>query len=270
MVSVSTLIGRKICGAEMFGAIGLPLAFFLTAALYASVGFGGGSTYTALLVLSVSEIWAVPILSLSCNILVVAMGSYWAVSRRSFDWRQAAPFLLSSVPFAFIGGFLPLRDNVYLLLLALSLLAAGLRLLFITDQTPIMVKGKQSPALAFGIGSGLGLLSGMVGIGGGIFLAPILHYLRWSDAKSIAALASFFILVNSLSGLAGQLAKTGPAVVPELAETLLPLLVMVWLGAILGGRVLLERFSQSQMRKITALLIIFVAGRLFYHLYFTS
>lgn len=254
----------------MASFIGIPLAFFVTATLYASVGFGGGSTYTALLVLSMSEIWAVPILSLCCNILVVAIGSYWAVSRRSFDWRRAAPFFLSSVPFAFIGGLLPLRDNVFLLLLALSLLAAGLRLLFITDGEASVPRTAQSQSMAFTIGSGLGLLSGMVGIGGGIFLAPILHYLRWADAKSIAAMASFFILVNSLSGLAGQLSKTGLAVLPDLAATLIPLLVAVLLGAIVGGRVLLERFSQSYMRRITALLIIFVALRVFWQLYFSA
>ena len=255
----------------MLNFFGIPLAFFVTAALYASVGFGGGSTYTALLALSISDISLVPILSLCCNIAVVGLGSYWAIARRAFNWRLAAPFIIGSVPFAFIGGLMPLSDNVYLLLLATSLLLAGVRLAFIKDgesegDVP-HAAGPQNNRLAFFIGAGLGLLSGMVGIGGGIFLAPILHYLRWSHAKAIAALSSFFILVNSVSGLIGQLVKTGTEVLPMLVGTLIPLLLMVVLGAVLGGRILLERFSQTHMRRITALLIIFVALRLFWQLY---
>ena len=229
-----------------------------------------GSTYTALLALTLSDIWAVPILSLSCNIAVVGMGSYWAITRRAFDWRLAAPFIISSVPFAFIGGLIRLDDDVYLLLLASSLLLAGLRLLFIGEGVVSRPTEKQNNQLAFGIGAGLGLLSGMVGIGGGIFLAPLLHYLRWGHAKAIAALSSFFILVNSISGLIGQFVKTGTDALPMLAGTLVPLLIMVALGAFIGGRVLLERFSQSHMRRITALLIIFVALRLYWQLYFSA
>lgn len=251
----------------MLNFFGIPLAFFVTAALYASVGFGGGSTYTALLALTISDISLVPILSLCCNIAVVGLGSYWAMARRAFNWRLAAPFIIGSVPFAFIGGLMPLSDNVYLLLLATSLLLAGLRLMFIGDGEVAQPAPRQNTALAFAIGAGLGLLSGMVGIGGGIFLAPILHYLRWSHAKAIAALSSFFILVNSVSGLIGQLVKTGTEVLPMLVGTLIPLLLMVVLGAVLGGRILLERFSQTHMRRITALLIILVALRLFWQLY---
>ena len=251
----------------MLNFFGIPLAFFVTAALYASVGFGGGSTYTALLALTISDISLVPILSLCCNIAVVGLGSYWAMARRAFNWRLAAPFIIGSVPFAFIGGLMPLSDNVYLLLLATSLLLAGLRLMFIGDVEVAQPAPRQNTALAFAIGAGLGLLSGMVGIGGGIFLAPILHYLRWSHAKAIAALSSFFILVNSVSGLIGQLVKTGTEVLPMLVGTLIPLLLMVVLGAVLGGRILLERFSQTHMRRITALLIILVALRLFWQLY---
>lgn len=251
----------------MLNFFGIPLAFFVTAALYASVGFGGGSTYTALLALTISDISLVPILSLCCNIAVVGLGSYWAMARRAFNWRLAAPFIIGSVPFAFIGGLMPLSDNVYLLLLATSLLLAGLRLMFIGDGEVAQPAPRQNTALAFAIGAGLGLLSGMVGIGGGIFLAPILHYLRWSHAKAIAALSSFFILVNSVSGLIGQLVKTGTEVLPMLVGTLIPLLLMVVLGAVLGGRILLERFSQTHMRRVTALLIILVALRLFWQLY---
>ena len=248
-------------------ALILPALFFGTAALYATVGFGGGSTYTALLVMVDDAIWRIPIIALICNITVVAAGSYLAVTRRAFEWRQAAPFFIASVPLAFIGGLIVLRDETYITLLAVSLLLAGLRLLFIRDPE-IIATSAQSKGKAIAIGGGLGLLSGMVGIGGGIFLAPILYYLRWADSKTIAALCSFFILVNSLAGLAGQFVKNGTSVIPGIASVALPLMAATLLGGLLGARLLLEYLSPNRIQQITALLIIFVATRLILQLYF--
>jgi uncharacterized membrane protein YfcA len=245
----------------------LPVLFFATAALYATVGFGGGSTYTALLVMMDDAIWRIPIIALICNITVVAAGSYLAVTRRAFVWQHAAPFFIASVPLAFIGGLIALRDETYITLLAISLLLAGLRLLLIGDKD-IIASPTQSTGKAIAIGGALGLLSGMVGIGGGIFLAPILYYLRWADSKTIAALCSFFILVNSLAGLAGQLVKNGAGVIPEIAEVALPLMAATLLGGLLGARLLLEYLSPNKIQQITALLIIFVATRLLLQLYF--
>lgn len=245
----------------------LPVLFFATAALYATVGFGGGSTYTALLVMMDDAIWRIPIIALICNITVVAAGSYLAVTRRAFVSRHAAPFFIASVPLAFIGGLIALRDETYITLLAISLLLAGLRLLLIGDKD-IIASPTQSTGKAIAIGGALGLLSGMVGIGGGIFLAPILYYLRWADSKTIAALCSFFILVNSLAGLAGQLVKNGAGVIPEIAEVALPLMTATLLGGLLGARLLLEYLSPNKIQQITALLIIFVATRLLLQLYF--
>ena len=245
----------------------LPVLFFATAALYATVGFGGGSTYTALLVMLDDAIWRIPIIALICNITVVAAGSYLAVTRRAFVWQRAAPFFIASVPLAFIGGLIALRDETYITLLAISLLLAGLRLLLIGDKD-IIASPTQSTGKAIAIGGALGLLSGMVGIGGGIFLAPILYYLRWADSKTIAALCSFFILVNSLAGLAGQLVRNGAGVIPEIAEIALPLMAATLLGGLLGARLLLEYLSPNKIQQITALLIIFVATRLLLQLYF--
>ncbi|MDA8524133.1 sulfite exporter TauE/SafE family protein [Alphaproteobacteria bacterium] len=245
----------------------LPVLFFATAALYATVGFGGGSTYTALLVMMDDAIWRIPIIALICNITVVAAGSYLAVTRRAFVWQHAAPFFIASVPLAFMGGLIALRDETYITLLAISLLLAGLRLLLIRDKD-IIASPTQSTGKAIAIGGALGLLSGMVGIGGGIFLAPILYYLRWADSKTIAALCSFFILVNSLAGLTGQLVKNGAGVIPEIAEVALPLMAATFLGGLLGARLLLEYLSPNKIQQITALLIIFVATRLLLQLYF--
>lgn len=243
----------------------LPFWFFLTAALYATVGFGGGSTYTALIAMTDMPVWRIPIAALACNIVVVALGSYLAVKRRAFDWRSAAPFFIASVPMAFIGGLIPLGEDTYIALLAVSLLLAGVRLLFLKNtQSPSRRQAGKS--LAVFIGGALGLLSGMVGIGGGIFLAPILHYLRWAEVKTIAALCSFFILVNSIAGLTGQLVKNGADVLPDMATFLAPLIIAVALGGVIGSRLLLERLSQDRLRQATALLIIFVALRLLWGL----
>lgn len=246
--------------------IALPIWFFLTAALYAAVGFGGGSTYTALLAMMETDIWRIPIIALICNITVVATGSYLAVRRRDFDWHEAMPFFVTSVPLAFIGGLIALRDDIYIGLLALSLAAAGVRLLIMHEHEAPMPQ-KRARLTAPIIGGALGLLSGMVGIGGGIFLAPVLHYLRWAEPKRIAALCSFFILVNSCAGLAGQLTKSGIGVLPDIATTAAPLVAAVLLGGFLGGRILLERATQLRIRQATAMLIILVAIRLFWQLY---
>ena len=137
----------------------LPIWFFITAALYATVGFGGGSTYTALIAMTDMPVWRIPIVALACNIVVVALGSYLAVRRRAFDWRDASPFFIASVPMAFIGGLIPLRDDVYISLLAGSLILAGARLLFINDIDTPPNALQQNRTKALFIGGGLGLLS---------------------------------------------------------------------------------------------------------------
>ena len=174
-------------------------------------------------------------MALPCNILVVTLGSYFAVSRRDFDWRMAVPFFLSSVPMAFLGGIVPVDASIYFLLLGLSLSLAGVSLC-VRRAPDGSVVSERSWALATCVGGSLGLLSGMVGIGGGIFLAPILHHLRWASSKTIAALCSFFILINSISGLAGQLLKTGVDQAIMQLTYGLPLFAAVVLGGVIGAR----------------------------------
>ncbi|WP_254306000.1 sulfite exporter TauE/SafE family protein [Sphingopyxis sp. BSNA05] len=190
----------------------LALLFALTAALYASVGFGGGSTYIALLALASLDYRALPVIALLCNIIVVTGGTIRFQSRGLIDWRRIWPILLLSVPAAWLGGRMILAQDSFMLLLGLSLAAAGLLLII---EPFIKRAGDSAPAgqwtghrlFAPATGTGIGFLSGMVGIGGGIFLAPILLLTRWSDSRRIAATASVFILVNSVAGLAGQLAN---------------------------------------------------------------
>ena len=239
----------------------LPVAFFFVAIIYSAIGFGGGSTYIALLALTNQPAELVPLIALPCNILVVALGSYFAVNRRDFDWRMAIPFFIFSVPMAFIGGILPIDASLYFLLLGLSLVVAGVSLC-IRLAPDDKVVAATSWRLAAVIGGGLGFLSGMVGIGGGIFLAPILHHLRWASSKTIAALCSFFILINSLSGLAGQLSKTGIDHALLQISTGLPLMAAVLFGGLIGGRMVIEGIAHQRVAQLTGLLVLVVGIRL--------
>lgn len=239
----------------------LAFAFFVIALIYSAVGFGGGSTYIALLAFSGQPAELIPLVALPCNILVVSLGSYFAVSRRDFDWRMATPFFVASVPMAFLGGVLPIDASVYFLLLGLSLAVAGLSLCLRKAPDDSSVVAKSWPLAAF-IGAGLGLLSGVVGIGGGIFLAPILHHLRWASSKTIAALCSFFILINSLSGFAGQLFKTGVEQGVVQMSSSLPLFAAVLVGGVVGGRFVIEGVAHQRVAQLTGLLVLFVGVRI--------
>ena len=239
----------------------LPVGFFLVALLYSAVGFGGGSTYIALLALSEQSAELIPLIALPCNIVVVTIGSYFAVHRRNFNWRLSVPFFITSVPMAFIGGVIEIETEVYLLLLGLSLVAAGVSLIvrMAPNDGADIPKARHIAAL---IGAGLGFLSGLVGIGGGIFLAPILHHLRWASSKTIAALCSFFILINSLSGLAGQLLKTGVELALTAVSSGAPLVVAVILGGFVGGRFVIEGVAHQRVAQLTGLLVLIVGARI--------
>lgn len=252
-------------------------AFGITALLYAAIGFGGGSTYTALLAISGTDYRILPVISLLCNVVVVAGGTWRFARSGAVDWRRIWPFLLLSVPAAWAGGQLPVSEALFIWLLASALfVAAGLILLggpkgaqVGADEAPL---GRQDDTL-FGriigliigliIGAGLGLLSGIVGIGGGIFLAPILYLMRWGSPRHIAGAASLFILLNSLAGLAGQFARWDGADNAALISYW-PLLPAVLVCGALGSWLGAVRLPLNALRLATALLILFVSLRLFW------
>jgi uncharacterized membrane protein YfcA len=239
----------------------LAIGFFVVALIYSAVGFGGGSTYIALLALRGHPAEVIPLIALPCNIAVVTVGSYLAVRRRDFDWRLSIPFFVASVPMAFIGGLIPLDATLYFLLLGMSLVLAGISLMLRIAPDDRALSQRRW-GLAGGIGAVLGLLSGMVGIGGGIFLAPILHHLRWASSKTIAALCSFFILINSLSGLAGQTLKTGAASAVSGISATMPLLLAVVIGGVIGGRFVIEGVANQRVAQLTGLLVLVVGLRI--------
>jgi uncharacterized protein len=233
----------------------LTIGFFVIALVYPSVGFGGGTSYLALLGQSFFFVSQpqVKTTALLCNIVVVTGGTYIFYRNGKLDLKKSWPFLIASVPLAFIGGLWRINDSTFFILLGSSLIIASLLLWGKTNEKNLSFKNH--PALNFGIGGGIGFLSGLVGIGGGIFLSPILHLIRWDDAKKISALASVFILVNSISGLAGQLSQD-----PSIDWSyVLPLLLAVLLGGQIGSRLGANRFDPTHIKRITAVLIL-VAG----------
>ena len=248
-----------------FGIFGLAILFALIAALYASVGFGGGSTYIALLALAELDYRALPIIALLCNIIVVTGGTIRFQLRGLIDWPRIWPILILSVPAAWLGGRMVIDEENFLLLLGLSLAAAGILLMaepFIRRTGTADGAWTGHRLFAPAIGTFIGFLSGMVGIGGGIFLAPILLLTRWSDSRRIAATASVFILVNSIAGLGGQLAKSGFGSGGEAVLAYWPLFLGVLLGGQIGSILASKALPEIWIRRLTALLILYVAVRI--------
>lgn len=232
--------------------------FFVIAAVYASVGFGGGSSYLAVLALYQLPFHEMRLIALLCNIIVVTGGTIIFIRKKQVDWAKVWPIIVVSVPAAFLGGRMKISQDTFFILLGVSLLIAAILLWIRTDKM-------NRPAETYNsggwwrnglLGGAIGFLSGMVGIGGGIFLSPLLNLLRWDDPKKIAATASLFILVNSVAGIAGQLGQISAG---TLDMQILWLGLAVLIGGQLGSRLGAIRFNPLAIRRITAILV-FIAG----------
>jgi hypothetical protein len=238
----------------------LCIGFFVVATLYSSVGFGGGSSYLALLTLTMLGFFAIRSLALVCNLVVVSTSTYLYFKHGHAKIKDFLPFVVTSIPLAFIGASFKLKEHVFFIILGGSLIVSAL---FLAWQTYTLLataeKTRTYPTfLSYIIGAAIGLLSGLVGIGGGIFLAPVLNHLRWDKAIKIAALASFFILVNSISGIAG-LMTAGTLKLPYIETLVLGL--TVFLGGQLGIRISLKRLTPNGIKRVTALLVLIVGIR---------
>ena len=247
----------------------LAIAFLVTALLYASVGFGGGSTYTALLALAEVDYRVLPLLSLACNLVVVAGSTVRFARARVTPWGRALLLTAIAAPAAFLGGLTPIAEQGFLALLGTSLLFTALTMMLPVAKRPEGEgEGERGRVARYAplAALPLGYISGLVGIGGGIFLAPLLHLVRWDSARAIAATASLFILVNSLFGLAGQVLKVGEGRFAAAVDLGLPLLVAVAIGGQIGSLLALRYLPQRWIRWGTGALTAFVGGRLLLNL----
>ncbi len=241
----------------------IPL-FFIVALVYASVGFGGGSTYTALLKLYGLSFKLIPVISLMCNIVVVTGGSIRFYRAGQYEWRRVLPLLLVSAPLAYVGGLYPLKQSSFFLILGFSLLLSAIALLVPTEK---MQQRHLPQPLLLALSGAVGLLAGLSGIGGGIFMSPVLHLIRWSDARRISAFASVYILINSVAGVAGQLVKGGPASFAEPLASYWPLLIAVFVGGQIGSYLGVKILPVQILRGLTALLVGYVAMTLLYKVF---
>ena len=238
------------------------VGFFFIAAIYSSVGFGGGSSYLAMLALTITDINLIKTTGLLCNLIVVSTGTYLYIRQGYFDKKKFIPISLCSIPAAFLGARVHLTPKAFFISLGCVLVLSGIMLLVQVFLKPAAATEKGcelSWPANIGLGAGTGFLSGLVGIGGGILLSPILNLIKWDTAKRIAALASFFILVNSIAGLLGQ-ASAGKFV---LDTKLVPILLLaVFLGGQLGTRVSLKLIKPSSVRGLTGVLVMYIGVKL--------
>jgi len=239
----------------------LSILFIVTATLYSSVGFGGGSTYLAFLLIWDIPYFVFPVIALLCNIIVVSGNCFNYIRAGNFNLKLLIPYLIGSIPLAFIGGSLQIDKSLFEIFLFLVLSFAGILLLFKFKSYDDNEKNyiKIPIIISIFIGSLLGLISGVVGIGGGIFLSPILFLLRVGKPKHIVTTASLFILINSLSGIFGQLTKN--VVFNEISNYWL-LFLAVLIGGQIGNFLNLKVFPTRILVLVTSGLVIFVAIRM--------
>jgi len=244
----------------------LSFLFFLTAILYSSVGFGGGSTYLALLLIWDVPYQVFPIIALCCNIIVVSGNCLNYIKAGSINVKLLSPFLISSVPLAFIGGSLQLDKGFFEILLFIVLTLAGLSLLlkFRSFDESKEINNDIPKVISVLIGGSIGFVSGVVGIGGGIFLSPVLLLIKAGKTRHIATTASLFILINSISGLVGQSTK---GFIFNEVYNYWPLFLSVLIGGQLGNFLNIKLLPTRAIILLTAGLVIFVSVRMGFRLF---
>ena len=243
----------------------LTIFFFITAILYSSIGFGGGSNNIALMLIWDVPFYIFPIIALICNIIVVTGNSINFFRTKNINLNLLTPYLIGSVPFAFIGASISINKSIFEILLFFILFIAGSFLLLESkyfNNDEIIIK-KVSKVISIFIGSIIGFMSGLIGIGGGIFLSPILFLLKAGYPKHITSSASLFILINSIFGVAGQLTKD--LVFNEFLNYW-PLFLTVLIGGQIGSFLNIKFLSNKILALMTSLLVIFVAIRMGFRL----
>jgi uncharacterized membrane protein YfcA len=246
----------------------IAVLIFAAAMLYSSVGHGGASGYLAVMALFSFAPETMRPTALLLNICVSAIASFKFASKGFFTWRKFYPFALASVPFAFLGGSVSLPIPYFKVLVGLALLAAAALLArreTKTEPAEVEVEPRTIPLpVALALGAALGLLSGLTGVGGGIFLSPILLFSKWTDVRQTAAISAMFILVNSIAGLAANFGNTNLAALPS-PPVLATFAALVILGGLIGASFGSNRtHSPLVLRRLLALVLVIAAWKMIF------
>lgn len=236
----------------------LLLCILVVAILYSSVGHGGGSGYIAALALFSVAPAAFKPTALVLNILVSAVATFSFARAGHFSWRLFWPFAAASIPCSFIGGYINLPPHLYKPLVGIILLASACRLFYHTEHVATEIRQPSAPA-ALIFGALLGLLSGLTGVGGGIFLSPLLLLLKWGRVREVSAVAALFVLVNSIAGLLGHLSSL--QAIPHFAPLLaVAALIGGSIGAFFGSR----RLPTAVVVKSLAVVLVIAGAKLLF------
>lgn len=236
----------------------LPILFLFVALFYSSVGFGGGSSYLAIMSIFLTDFYEIRSTALLLNITVVTIGTIMYVRNRVFNWKLFWPFLLPSVPLAYLGAQMRLTEKTFFLILAGLLMLSAFSMLSRFVKTT-SISRNFSLLKKLGLGGLVGFFAGLSGIGGGIYLSPALNMMNWQDARKIASLASVFILVNSLSGLLGLLAVNTFTIDGPLTFRLV---IAVLIGGMVGSYLSNRKLNTRLIGLLTAILVLYVGLRL--------
>jgi uncharacterized protein len=235
----------------------LACAIAVAAALYSSVGHGGASAYIALMALAGLAPEEIRPAALVLNILVAGLGAFRFISAGRFDWNVFWPFAITAIPAAFLAGRIDIPESVYRPLLAFALAAAALRYLVWPQIDAIKPSHAPRKIVALPAGAALGGLAGLTGIGGGVYLSPLLVFMGWADPQRATGIAACFIVVNSIAGLAGrwQSLATLPSYLPWFA-------LAAVVGALIGTTLSLERLNKSGVLRVLGVVLGIAAAAL--------
>ena len=238
-------------------AILIILAIFIVAVLYSSVGHGGASGYLAVMAFLAVAPGVTRPTALVLNVFVASIAAIQFYRSGHFSWRLFLPFAAASVPMAFVGGMIVLPTTVYKLVLGVVLILAAARLAwkFVNEDEP----RQPNVAICLVIGGVIGLLSGLVGVGGGIFLTPVLLLMNWSATKRAAGVSAMFILVNSIAGIAGNYAQ-----VAQLSPNVWIWIAAAVVGGIIGSTLGAKRFDSIILRRVLAVVLLVAGAKLIF------